>query len=128
MPMPDSSTNGASSAGGGSPDIRQYYQQALTGVVNTPQFLATDEVSRRNMIGSFVYPYINLILKQVRLAEGSQQQDMSSLTAKVTGMIIEIPSLPQMLMACQTLDSLALKSREAVQLIQQAEAASRQPQ
>ena len=48
----------------------------------------------------------------------------SPLTAKVTGMVIEIPALTQMLMACQSLDALALKSREAVQLIQQAEAAA----
>lgn len=47
---------------------------------------------------------------------------MSPMTAKVTGMIIQIPNLQQMLLACQTLDNLALKSREAVQLIQQAEA------
>lgn len=46
------------------------------------------------------------------------------MTAKATGMIIEIPSLEQMLMACQTLDALALKTREAVQLIQQAEQSS----
>ena len=53
---------------------------------------------------------------------------MSSFTAKVTGMIIEIPSFPQMLMACQTLDALALKSREAIALIQQAELSSAQNQ
>ena len=44
------------------------------------------------------------------------------MTAKVTGMIIQIPNFTQMLYACQTLDNLALKSREAVQLIQQSEA------
>ena len=72
------------------------------------------------MVGSLIYPYINLILKQAQM-DGS---DPSGLTAKVTGMIIEIPSLQQMLMACQTLDALALKTREAVQLIQQAETSS----
>ena len=43
------------------------------------------------------------------------------MTAKVTGMIIEIPSLQQMFVACQTLDALHLKSREAIQIIRQAE-------
>lgn len=37
-------------------------------------------------------------------------------------MIIEIASIPSMLLACQTLDSLHLKTREALQLIKQAEA------
>ena len=71
------------------------------------------------MIGSFIYPYINLLLKQVQSNNGmpQQQRDLSTLTAKVTGMIIEIPNLSQMLLACQTLDALALKSREAIQLI-----------
>ena len=47
------------------------------------------------MIGSLIYPYINLILKQLSAgANPAVVQDASSLTAKVTGMIIEIPSLP----------------------------------
>ena len=75
-----------------------------------------DEPGQRNLIGTFIYPYINLLLKQIP-ANQAAQQDLSPLTAKVTGMIIEIPSLQQMLMACQTLDALALKSREAIALI-----------
>ena len=76
-----------------------------------------DEASRRNLIGAFIYPYIDLILKQVPVLAQQSADGGSLLTAKVTGMIIEIPALPQMLAACQTLDALALKSREAVQLI-----------
>ena len=46
-----------------SSDIRQFYQQSLAGVVNSPQFAASDQPSQRNMIGTFIYPYINLLLK-----------------------------------------------------------------
>ena len=77
------------------------------------------------MIGSFIYPYVNWIMKQLPDLASSRalsENELSALTAKVTGMIIEIPSMQQVLLACQTLDVLANKSREAVLLIRQAEA------
>ena len=72
-----------------------FYQQGLASVLNSPQFVSVDEPSQRNLIGSFIYPYINLILKQVQGVDASNDgSGLSPLTAKVTGMIIEIPSLP----------------------------------
>lgn len=85
-----------------SSDIRQYYQQGLASVLNSPQFVSVDEPSKRNLIGSFIYPYINLIMRQVpdQTLQRTGPDGLSPLTAKVTGMVIEIPNLTQMLMAC----------------------------
>ena len=46
-------------------DIRQFYLQGLAGVVNSPQFMNGDEPGQRNLVGTFIYPYINLLLKQI---------------------------------------------------------------
>jgi len=67
-------------------------------VLGSAQFVGMDEPSQRNMIGSFIYPYVDLIMKNAD-KDLSQQQQLA-LSAKATGMIIEIPSIPQMMMAC----------------------------
>ena len=83
--------------------------------------MSSEEPSQRNLIGSYIFPFVSLILKQFGDQSYSEQQQQA-LASKVTGMIIEIASIPSMLVACQTLDSLHLKTREALQLINQAEA------
>jgi len=54
--------------------------------------VSVDEPAKRNLVGSFIYPYIALILKQSSSANQSEDH-LNALTAKVTGMIIEIPAL-----------------------------------
>ena len=53
-------------------DIRQFYLQGLAGVVNSPQFMNGDEPGQRNMVGTFIYPYINLLLKQIPANQATQ--------------------------------------------------------
>jgi len=47
-----------------STDIRQYYSQGLASVLSSEQFVSMGESSQRNMIGTFIFPFVNLILKQ----------------------------------------------------------------
>ena len=80
--------------------------------------MSVDEPGKRRFIGHFIYDYVTYILKQTPSQRGFI--DCSDLAPKVTGMLIEIPNFQQLLMTCQSLDTLALKVREAHHLIQQA--------
>ena len=73
MPMPQAqahpSTVQAVPQAPSTNDIREYYQHGLAGVMNNPQFASFDEANQRNLIGSFIYPYVSLIMKQTVPAE-----------------------------------------------------------
>lgn len=86
--------------------------------------MSVDETSQRQLVGSFIFPYVEYILKSVPMQGQISEESLKALTAKVTGMVIQIPSFPQMMMATRSIDDLALKTREAVSLIQAAETAT----
>ena len=96
------------------------YAQRFSQVIASQPFLSADEPSKRRFIGHFIYDYVTYILRQTPAAHGFI--DRSDLAPKVTGMLIEIANFQQLLLTCQSLDTLALKVREAYGLIQQAEA------
>lgn len=73
------------------PDLRQLYLQSFDQQVNSPQFLYGDDSTKRNMIGSFIYHYVGILLKQVSPVGVNGEADnveLTQMTAKITGMII----------------------------------------
>ena len=53
----------------GTNDIRDYYQHGLASVMHSEQFVSVDEATQCNLIGSFIYPYVGLIMKQTASTE-----------------------------------------------------------
>jgi hypothetical protein len=67
---------------------------------------------RRNMIGNFIYPFVQEVLfNQLRIDQSQ------TLAGKVTGMIISLQE-HELMHATATFDTLAAKVREAFNLIQ----------
>ncbi len=50
--------------------------------------MSVDEPSQRQLVGSFIYPYIDFILKSSPMQAPISQESLAALTSKVTGMII----------------------------------------
>ena len=102
------------------------YQQRFSQVISSQEFTGVDEPSKRRFIGHFIYDYVTYVLRQSPGPRGFI--DRSDLAPKVTGMLIELADFRQLLLTCQSLDTLALKIREALHLIQQATAETPQAQ
>lgn len=80
------------------------FRNSLTGVASSDE--------RRNMIGNFIYPFVqDILFNQLHLDQNPM------LAGKVTGMIISLQD-SELAYATSTFDSLLAKVREAINLIQ----------
>lgn len=76
------------------------------------------EQEKRQTIGSFIYPYVTMVVKQLQPRLSATQA--TQVTAKTTGMVISIPSFAALVNTVATFDVLAMKTREALAILEEA--------
>ena len=95
----------------------QFYQVNFAKLTNSAEFLGSQDVEKRRMIGNFIFEYVTNTLRQTPTMDGTLV-DLSAEAPKVTGMIIAVPNLQEVCSICSSIENLSVKVRQALSLIQ----------